>query len=256
MFAEINKNALHTLPFALATLGESRKQTPVHRPQGNSFHEVLWLRGGSGLFRIGEESRVLCEGEGMFVREGIPHSYEGEPFHTAWLTFRGGDGLLDFCDIPPYLFFRVPSFLESATAELQRLVETNSTPISRAAATCTYITDLIAAIRRPSEPPEERVRLYLENRYSEPLTLEDIAAYAGMNRYALCRYWRRVRGCGVMDELKQIRIAKAKRFLRFSSDPIERIGQMCGFESPSYFSKRFREVCGCTPAEYRKAHNG
>ena len=189
------------------------------------------------------------------MRRDLPHSYEGENFHTAWVTFRGGDGLLDFCGIPDYFVFRVPSFLERTTEELAEHIRTGSTPLSRATATYAYLSELFMAIRQPTEPTEERIRTFLENRYGDSLTLEEIAAHVGMDRFALCRYFRRVCGHGVMEELKLIRIAKAKRFLRYTADPIEKIGQMCGFESPSYFSKRFREVAGCTPAEYRKTHD-
>ena len=55
--------------------------------------------------------------------------------------------------------------------------------------------------------------------------------------------------------LEQIRIAKAKQFLRYSGDPIEQVGRLCGFQSPSYFTKRFHEVAGCTPKAYRERLN-
>lgn len=255
MFAEINKDALALLPFSLNTLGESRTQPPLHRPEGNSYHQIIWVRGGEGIFRFPNETHTLGVGMGVVMRRGVPHRYEGEQFHTAWLTFRGGDGLLDYCGVGDCYVFRVPSFLEEATEELDRFIAKNSTPLSRASATYSYLTELFTAIRRPSEPTEERIRMFLENRYGDSLSLEDIAAYAEMDKYALCRYFRRVRGHGVMEELKLIRIAKAKRFLRYTADPIEKIGQMCGFESPSYFSKRFREVTGCSPAEYRRSHD-
>ena len=58
-----------------------------------------------------------------------------------------------------------------------------------------------------------------------------------------------------MEELKQIRIAKAKELLRFGSDRIEEVGRQCGYESASYFGKQFREVVGCSPGEYRRDYH-
>ena len=92
----------------------------------------------------------------------------------------------------------------------------------------------------------------LECRYNEPLTLDEIATEVGMDRFSLCRYYAAERGMTVMDKLFHIRIEKAKRFLKYGTDPIEQVGRMCGFDSPSYFGKRFREAVGQTPAEYRK----
>ena len=117
------------------------------------------------------------------------------------------------------------------------------------------MAELLAAIRSAEESTDLRVRRFLENHYSDPLSLDDVAHFVGLDKFALCRSYRKARGIGVMEELKRIRIAKAKRFLRFSADPIEKIGRMCGFESPSYFAKRFRELTGMTPAAYRRAHN-
>ena len=33
------------------------------------------------------------------------------------------------------------------------------------------------------------------------------------------------------------------------------IGKMCGFESPSYFGKNFREIVGLTPEQYRRVNS-
>ena len=55
-----------------------------------------------------------------------------------------------------------------------------------------------------------------------------------------------------MDALLSVRISKAKRMLRYGNDNVEEIGKKCGFESPSYFCKRFRAIVGVTPLQYRK----
>ena len=73
--------------------------------------------------------------------------------------------------------------------------------------------------------------------------------------FAFCRYYVRERGVTVMEDLFRIRIAKAKRLLRYSDESVESVGRACGFESPSYFSKRIRKAVGCTPVEYRKRSN-
>jgi AraC-like DNA-binding protein len=93
---------------------------------------------------------------------------------------------------------------------------------------------------------------FLESHCKDPLTLDDIADASGLDRFALCRYFKKHHKRSVMDELKAIRIKKAKRLLLYSSQRIGEIGRLCGFESPSYFALRFREECGCSPAKYRE----
>lgn len=257
MFAEINKEALASLPFVLSTLGESvPRQLPIHHAEGNSFHEIIWIRRGEGLFRLNGSLHILTEGQGVVIRCGVPHAYEGEDFVTAWITFRGGDGIFDFCGLPDYRVFRVPPFLEKRYTELDDLCHAGSTPLTRASATLSCVTELLGEICTPREPVEAMVESFMEARYNEALTLEEIAAFAQMDRFALCRYWRRVRGHGVMADLYRIRVEKAKRFLRYTTDTVEQIGKNCGFDSPSYFAKRFREMTGTTPVEYRRSHRG
>jgi len=252
MFAEIHKNRNSELPFVLTTLGESPRQTPVHRPAGFHHHQFIWVKDGSGIFEVGGDRFELSVGEGVFTRAGVPHSYEGKPFHTAWCTFTLPDKTLDFLGVGDYLRFTVPPNLEHETAQLLAHANGKSTLLSRSAAGYTYVMELFSTILSSADTLSVRVLRLLEQRYSEPLTLYDIADEMGVDRFSLCRIYKNERGVTVMEDLNRIRIAKAKRFLKYGTDPIEKVGRMCGFESPSYFGKRFRETVGRTPAEYRR----
>lgn len=254
MFAEINRKAYSFLPFVLNTVGQSPKQSPVCHPEGIKYHEFIWVKSGSGKFSFQDKSFIFKEGDGVFIRRNVPHSYEGDDLHTGWCTFSMEEGLLDYMGVPDFLIFKAPPFLNNQTDELMNSANSDSTVISRSAAGYTYVTELLCAILEPSDSAAVKIQRFLENNYSKPLTLDDIAAEAEMDKFSLCRYYSQKKGIGVIEELKLIRIDKAKRFLRYSSDPIQKIGYICGFESPSYFAKRFREESGYTPSEYRKLH--
>ena len=252
MFAEIHKNRDIALPFVLTTLGESIKQVPVHRPEGFAYHQFIWIKEGSGRFELAGERFTLHVGEGVFMRANVPHSYYGKPFHTAWCTFTMPAQTLDYLDSGDYLRFTVPPYLDRETAHLLAHANGKSTLLSRSAAGYAYVTELFATILASADTLSVRVLRLLEQRYSEPLTLYDIADEFGVDRFTLCRTYKAERGVTVMEDLSRIRIAKAKRFLKYGTDPIEKVGHLCGFESASYFGKRFREAVGQTPAEYRK----
>ncbi len=254
MFAEITPLSEVVLPFVLTTVGDDDLQPPVLRERGYSAHQFLWVRSGVGRFRVNGESFSLSAGEGVFLRAGVTHSYAGEHFGTAWCTFLMDTAVLDRLGVGDYLCFRVPAHLGRASDRLFRFASGESTLLSRSAAGYTFVMELFESILEAEVAFSARVRRLLESRYAEPLTLDDIASEIGCDRFSLCRSYKRERGITVMEELADIRIAKAMHLLKYSSETVESIGKMCGFDSPSYFGKRFREAVGVSPAVYRRGN--
>ena len=261
MSAEIHKEFLRTdipcpLAMVICTIGRSDSQSPTYRPDGFSYHHLLWVDSGEGEFTVGEKKRILGAGEGIFCRAGIAHAYEKtvHSFATRWLTFAGGEGMLDYFSVPDYFYFDASDGLISSIDELDRLCQGGSTVISRSAAGYSAISSWLAGIFGSDATPASIVRQYMEAHFSEPLTLDDIASQVNMDRFTMCRYYRHTQHATVMEHLRRIRIEKAKQYLRHLSCPIEEVSRMCGFDSASYFGKLFREDTGMSPREYRAAH--
>lgn len=255
MFFEIHKELYDVYPFVLTSIGSNRQQDAVSRPRGFNSHHFLWIEEGVGHFCVDGKTFDLHAGEGIFLRDHVPHSYHGADFHTAWFTFTMTKEMLDHIGLPDFMRFEVPAFLDREFRQLFRFSTSSSTMLTRSAAGYTLFCELASAILSPKDSVAVRIEQLLECRYAEPLTLDVIAASVGMDRFSLCHYFAAETGKTVMDRLLHIRIEKAKRFLKYSNDPIKKIGEMCGFESSSYFGKRFRETVGCTPSEYRKRNN-
>ena len=55
-----------------------------------------------------------------------------------------------------------------------------------------------------------------------------------------------------MNYVNFYRVRMAAHRLIQTKDSIEQIAQDCGFSSPSYLARLFREEYGCSPGEYRK----
>ena len=257
MFVEINQKYLTPeppLPFVVCTVGQTTHQGAIVRPEGCPYHHVIWVLEGEGLFSYKGTAFTLSAGEGVFCRRGVPHRYHSGdgPFDTAWFTFLGAEAVLDYYHIGNAFRFTASPPMQAACEELRIFCEGNSTMISRSAAGYSWLTAWLEDWFAPSVPAAVRVRRYLEAHFSEPLTLEQIAAQVRMGKYALCRYYKENQGISVMEQLKRIRLAKARQLLRCSTCNIEEIGWMCGYESPSYFGKLFREATGQSPREYRR----
>ncbi|MBO5898358.1 MAG: helix-turn-helix domain-containing protein [Clostridia bacterium] len=243
------------LPFILATVGELEKQPPITRTVGPNWNQLIWIKRGEGIFTIDGQSYTLGEGQGMLMRHGYPHSYQGKELGTAWCTFFCAESLLDYTiGERSHLVFTVPDFLEEETEELCRLAQSSASTLALSAAGYTYIAEVLAAITKERDDVVDAIKSYLRSNLTQDLSLDEIARHIGMSKYALCHYYKEHRGRSIMEELKHARIAHAKRLLRYSSESVEEIGRLCGYDSHSYFSMRFREICGCSPSEYRKRY--
>ncbi|MBR5315077.1 MAG: AraC family transcriptional regulator [Clostridia bacterium] len=252
MFAEINREAIKNLPFALVTLETSTRQPPLTRVQGLGYHQILWVVEGSCTYHVGKDVFNLSAGEGIYMRPNVPHSYDGKGLYTAWCTFSADNGLPDYLGIGDYMYFKAPPLLNSETEQLMALCMGDSTVLERSTAGYIYVTDFFTKIFKPREAFSDKVDRILERRYAEQISLFEIADELETDKYTLCRRYKKEKGVTVIDELTRIRLQKAKQYLKYHSASVEEIGRMCGFESPSYFGKRFREAAGCTPFEYRK----
>jgi AraC family transcriptional regulator len=103
-------------------------------------------------------------------------------------------------------------------------------------------------------PPRwlEQTRELLHARFAESLTLEEIAAAAGVHPVHLASTFRRHYGCPVGDYVRRLRTDYAARELVRSATPLVEIALEAGFSDQSHFTRAFKRLTGVTPAEYRR----
>ncbi len=252
MFVEIDKRYKKNLPFVVHTVGTNYDQAVIDRPQGFHAHHCIWVLEGECLLQYNGESHTLSVGQGFYCRPNVPHSYRSASgtLRTAWLTFFGGEGVLDYYKAGDAFMFDISPHHNAAHRTLMEACCKEGNIITRGAAGLQFLTDWLESVFSPS--PAKTVRLFMEAHFSEPLTLDTLAEKAHMSRYALCHYYKEKRGISVMEELKQIRMAKATQMLLHTAAPIGEIARACGYESAGYFCKLFREQAGTSPNQYRK----
>ncbi len=253
MFSEINKEEYENLPLVLCAVAIDQEQREIIREHGFIYHQFIWVSSGSGIFTVGEKTFELSDGEGMFFRKNVPHSYKDDKsdFFTSWLTFDGCDSLLDHFKVNDYFKFTMTKTIAAQSKELLTACKAHSTVLTRSASTYSWIISTLSEIFEPSMPFDKKAKQFMENHYQDPISLDDIAKHVGMNRFALCREFSKKNGVSLMEQLKNIRVSKAKYYLKYSTNSIEEIGILCGFDSPSYFGKRFKEITNLSPREYR-----
>lgn len=99
----------------------------------------------------------------------------------------------------------------------------------------------------------KRVLTYIHDHYNERIYIKDIADMISMNHQYFCRYFKKLMGKTVTEYMNEIRIEKASEYLLQTDNKIVDISMMCGYDHIGYFIKRFKEVKGKTPSEFRKS---
>ena len=80
-----------------------------------------------------------------------------------------------------------------------------------------------------------------------------LAEHMIMSITTLNRRINSVTGTNTTNYIRQRRLARAKYLLKNSSMAMGEIQAVCGFESPSYFSRAFKAEFDVTPTEYKKS---
>lgn len=98
----------------------------------------------------------------------------------------------------------------------------------------------------------ETVIKYIDENYSQKITLEDLSKKAGYSYNFFCKFFKENIGTHFIDYLNNVRIKNAKNLLLTTDDAITDICLKTGFSSLSYFNRVFKNINGITPSEYRK----
>ncbi|MEQ9609734.1 MAG: AraC family transcriptional regulator [Kiloniellaceae bacterium] len=99
--------------------------------------------------------------------------------------------------------------------------------------------------------PIRRARRLADDLYMQDLTLDELAAAAGLSRYYFLRAFRREVGVTPHAYLTGRRIAAAKGLLA-GDQPLSAVALACGFYDQSHFSRAFKGCTGVTPGQYRR----
>ncbi len=97
---------------------------------------------------------------------------------------------------------------------------------------------------------------FLRKHYAEDITLDRVASHVHMSQGECCRLFKQTYGCSIMTYLTDYRLEESIRLLSDAQLNVSHIAELCGFNSTSYYIKRFREKVGISPLQYRNRMSG
>lgn len=105
-------------------------------------------------------------------------------------------------------------------------------------------------------PPDRyllRAKDLADARYSEPLTVDDLARAAGLSRAHFSRVFRRAYGESPHAYLLTRRLERAAAMLRTTDRSVTEICFSVGLQSVGSFTTSFTRAFGMSPTAYREA---
>ncbi len=237
------------------------------------FTEAMLIRSGNGRFLIGEQTYDVQSGDLLLFNSGVVHD-ELSP---------AADSAIGSCCVA-FAGLRLPSLRPGAIIsddapavyhvgaecdDLWTLYDMMYRYLSADAAGCEafchhlllsllgrilYLTG--TAPHRQSIETEQgalglRVKEYIDQHYTEPLTLQQIGQALHVSPYYLAHAFKESCGIAPRQYLLRRRIGEAQNLLISTDLPISRIAEMVGYDTQNYFDLQFSKFVGMPPRKYR-----
>ncbi len=95
---------------------------------------------------------------------------------------------------------------------------------------------------------------YIQLHFSEPLSLDAVAAEVNLTPVYFSSVFKKVTGQNFHDYLTQVRMNEAKNLLKEPGKSIIEISMAVGYTDNKYFRKLFKRHTGIKPSDYRKLY--
>ncbi len=233
------------------------------------FTEFFYVLHGEGRFLVEDTTFPVRENDMVIINPNVPHtelSLADRPLEYIVLGIDGvffsfhqpaapeGYSVFSFREQRERILFYLSTLLREAETDrpyrdtvCQDILEVLIILMIR-------LTDFgmeVASSRRASVVSSHVKRL-IDERYQEPLTLDQLAEAAHVSKYYLSHAFTEDYGISPINYLIARRIEESRSLLKTTDYSISQVAGFTGFSSQSYFSQSFRRLTGMTPGEYRR----
>ena len=261
---------------------EPQEQFAIHT---HEFSEIVMVFGGSALHVVGDESWPVAAGDVFIVGGSEVHDYrEIKDLRLINILFQPENIHLEPMDLSRFsgyqeLFsFESPSYkcctpkrkLRLAQKELSialNYVDSLEHEIKMRAPGysfmgLSYFMQIVCFLSRAfdeakiSDPRAwscvSKAIGYLEAHADKPIKVDELARLCGMSERNFARAFRAATGSTTIDYVVNLRLARAAALLRRYDQTVKSVAYKVGFNNSNYFTRRFHEMFGVAPSDYRR----
>lgn len=253
-----------TFPVYITTIGVSDVQGSIYRPSGICDHQLLYTTEGKGKAYLYGRKYELEPGSILFLPADTTHFYERitEDWKTYWITYNGA---IEFFEKKPAIW-TVPKEFDFMYFYNAVLSYKNTPEWSLKSSVLLYellvsCRELAAAEQTSAYNLRSRfdpVIDFLYEHCTENLSIDEIAGMIGVSPEHFCKLFKEYTNMRPFEYITHLRIERAKTLLLENPrEPVGRIARAAGYTDNSYFIKKFKELEGLSPGQYRKmVHTG
>ncbi|WP_017813943.1 AraC family transcriptional regulator [Paenibacillus shenyangensis] len=228
-----------------------------------------YIHAGTGTLRIGDAEYHLGHGQGFLIPPDTIVQYEAdpvEPWVYSWIGFRGLQALSlmerSQLTVSSPVYRMHPESIFGSFYE--RLLETANQPagdIQAQGILYQLMYTLIArlpvhtAAAHHSRSKESHIRQaieYIENSYSQKISVLDISQAAGLDRTYLSSLFKARFGMSLQAFMLEYRMNRAVELLHHTDLSVSEVSRSVGYEDPFLFSKMFKKIKGASPRRLRE----
>jgi AraC-like DNA-binding protein len=232
-------------------------------------YQLLYITEGEGTFRSATiDETPIHEGDLFLLFPGEWHSYHPNPdvgWKSYWIGFKGRN--MDDRVAAGFLSPRKPIYHVGFSDEIVRLYKTayETATIEAAysqqlaAGIVNHLIGLMYSLERNIQLSRNqshvdmvrRAQLRIREALESSLTIQQVAEEMGVSYSNFRKLFKEYTGISPAIYQQDLRLQRAKELLSTTDMSVKEIAYRLNFESPDYFSAKFKNKTGRRPSELR-----
>ena len=231
-------------------------------------YQLLYNPAGEGVFKSASVPETLIKPGDMFLLfPGEWHTYyplDDKGWESYWIGFKGKN--IDDRVRAGFLSKEKPIYHVGFSHE-QLYQEAYRTALEEApyaqqtmAGIVNHLIGLMYSLERNNELNRtshaqvdiiNRAQKLIRESLEKNLTIQDISQGLGLSYSSFRKLFKEITGIAPATYQHDLRLQRAKELLSATNESIKEIAYRLNFESPDYFSSKFKAKTGMKPSEFR-----